>query len=176
MIIYRPVCANANATSSLHCINIGTQEKEFPILLFLLFFDQPFDRSHGEFFTGVLHTISCDHEHRVLWHIIFAHNGMYMADMLNGAAHSVQQSSHTAYIIILAGHWCDFLNISTIMKCLHFAIKQDSSYHCLTGLLFLLFNHRIEAANGIRLQARHGTATIQNKNQFSCILFHFVPP
>ena len=101
---------------------------------------------------------------------------MYMTDMLNGAAHSVQQSSHTAYIIILAGHGYDFLNISTIMKCLHLAIKQDGSYHCLTGLLFLLFNHRIETTNGICLQARHGTAAIQNKNQFSCILFHIVPP
>ena len=36
----------------------------------------------------------------------------------------------------------------------------------LPGLLLLLFDHGVEAADGVRLQPRHRAAAIQNKNQF----------
>lgn len=36
----------------------------------------------------------------------------------------------------------------------------------------LLFNHRIEASDGIALESRHRSASVQNKYEFSNVVFH----
>ena len=38
--------------------------------------------------------------------------------------------------------------------------------------LLLLFDHGIEAADGVALQTSHGTAAVDNENQFSQTLTH----
>ena len=45
-------------------------------------------------------------------------------------------------------------------------VEKHGGDHSLTLFLLLLFDHGVEAADGVALQSAHGAAAIQNKNQF----------
>ena len=49
------------------------------------------------------------------------------------------------------------------MKHLRFIVKEDRGYKGLSRLLFLLFQHGVETADGVALQPLHGAAAIQDE-------------
>lgn len=55
-------------------------------------------------------------------------------------------------------------------------VKEDGGDEGLAGLLLLLFDHGVEAADGVPLQPLHGAAAVQNEHQFRQILLHKNPP
>ena len=50
------------------------------------------------------------------------------------------------------------------MEHLAHIVEQHSGDKCLTALLTLLFDESVEPADGVRLQATHRTAPIQNEH------------
>ena len=53
----------------------------------------------------------------------------------------------------------------SVMNDIHLIIKKNSGHIYFFSLCFLTRNHTIKSTDGITLQAVHGTASIQNKNQ-----------
>lgn len=59
-----------------------------------------------------------------------------------------------------------------VVKHLHPIIEQNRGNKRLSGFLFLLFQHGIEASDGVGLQPLHGAAAVQNEYQLGQILLH----
>ena len=58
------------------------------------------------------------------------------------------------------------------MKHHAFIGKQHGGDQRLAFLLFLLFDHAVEAADRIRLQAGHGAALVKDEDHLCQVLFH----
>ena len=63
-----------------------------------------------------------------------------------------------------------------VMEYLALVIEEDGGDVSFAGFLFLLFDHGVEAADGVPLQPLHGAAAVQDENKFRQILFHNKSP
>ena len=62
------------------------------------------------------------------------------------------------------------------MEHLGLIVKEDGGDEGLAGLLLLLFDHGVEAADGVTLKPLHGAAAVQDENQLCQIVLHKKSP
>ena len=95
-----------------------------------------------------------------------------VADVVNRAADGVQQRRAAARDILPIGQRLDPPDVDAVVDDLALVGKEyrRNKRVALSGLL--LRNHRVEAADRVLFQPRHGTAAVQNENQLRQILFH----
>ena len=95
-----------------------------------------------------------------------------VADMVDGAANSIQQSGTAPHLVIAAGHGLNVPNVRTIVNDLADVVEQDGGNVDLPFLCPLLLNGGVKAPDGVGLKARHGTATVKDEYEFSGVVFH----
>ena len=97
----------------------------------------------------ILHAIRCDDEQRVFRHILNSCVLMDISNVMNCSADSIQKGSTAANGIVLVSHRLNLLNRYTVMNNLAHVVKEDGRDQCLAILPFLLFNHGVEASDGV---------------------------
>ena len=97
-----------------------------------------------------------------------------IADFFDGSADGVQQRGGTAGLVILRRDRADRADVDTVVQQAVIVVKQRGGDAALAGRVLLLFEHRVEPADGIRFQPAHGTAFVQYEDQFRQFLFHDV--
>jgi hypothetical protein len=95
-------------------------------------------------------------------------------DLLDGHADGIQEGSGTADEVILFGKGLNCLQVDAVVEHFVHVVKEDGGHHRLPREGLLLFEHGIETADGVFFQPCHGAAPVQDKNQFSKVLFHGV--
>ena len=86
-----PVLPDAHAGGGFHRVDIGTEEQEFPAVLFLLPLHHCLDLIAGIPVGGILHPVRGDDEDGVLRHILFPGILMDVADVVDRPADRVDQ-------------------------------------------------------------------------------------
>jgi len=95
-----------------------------------------------------------------------------ISNVMNRAADSIQKRGAAANGIVLVGHRLDLLNRYTVMNNLTHVVKEDGRDQCLAILLFLLFNHGVEASDGVCFQPAHRAAAIKDEYDLRQVLSH----
>ena len=121
---------------------------------------------------GVFHAVRGDDEQRALRHVLRPGIFVYVPDVADGPAHRVQQSRAAADAVFLFGDGTDLAQLHPVVQHLDPVVKEDGGDQGLAGLLFLLFQHGVETADGVLLQSLHGTAAVQDEYQLRQIRFH----
>ena len=91
---------------------------------------------------------------------------MDVADVVDGAAHGIQQGRAAAGEILLFRQGRHLAQRQAVMDDHALMVKEHRRDQCLACFLLLPGDHGVEAADGVRLQPRHGAAAVKNKNQF----------
>ena len=115
---------------------------------------------------GVLHAVGGDDEQRLFRPVLFAGVLVDVADMVDGAAHGVKQSRAAAHEILLPGQLLHLVQRNAIVDHLADVVEKHRRDKRLARLLLLLLHHRVEPADGVRLQAFHRTAAVQDEHDF----------
>ena len=97
---------------------------------------------------------------------------MDIPNVMDRSADSIQKRGAAANGIVLVGHRLDLLNRYTVMNNLAHVINEDGRDECLTILFFLLFNHGVEASDGVCFQPAHRAAAIKDKYNLRQVLSH----
>ena len=97
---------------------------------------------------------------------------MDISNVMNCSANSIQKGSTAVNVIVPVGHRLDLLNRYTVMNNLAHVVKEDGRDQCLAILLFLLFNHGVEASDGVCFQPAHRTAAIKDEYDLRQVLSH----
>ena len=84
---------------------------------------------------------------------------MDVSDVVDSSADGIQQGGAAPDIVLLVGDGPDFAHLHPVVEHFGPVIKEDGGDKCLALLLFLLFDHGVETADGVPLQPLHGTAT-----------------
>ena len=170
--IHRPVLGDANGGGGADGVDVGAQEKEFPAVFFLLPPDHGPDPVGGVFPAGVLHAVGGDDEEGLFGPVLLPGVLVDIADVMDGAAHGIQQGGAAPDPVVLPGHGADLLQGHPVVDHIPFGIKQDGGDIGLAGHGLLLFDHGVEAADGVRFQTRHGAAAVEDEYDLGQILFH----
>ena len=101
---------------------------------------------------------------------------MDVADMVDGSADGIQQGGAAPDIVLLFRDGPDLLQGYPVVEHLGTVIEEDGRDKGLARLLLLLFDHGVEAANGVALQPLHRAAAVQDEHQFRQILLHEKSP
>ena len=91
---------------------------------------------------------------------------MDIADVMNSAAHRIQQGSTATGEVLLLSHTGNLVQWQAVMDDHTLVVEEYGGHHGLALFFLLLFNHGVEAADGVALQPAHGSAPVQDKNQF----------
>lgn len=166
LVTHRTVSANAEVSRFLRRVDIGTQEEKLLAVFFFLSLDHAAHRLVVVAAAGVFVTVGGDDEHRLFRHVLAAGVLVDVADVVDGPAHSVQQGRAAAGEILLLGHGRHLFQRQAVMNDHALVVEQHRGDQRLACFPLLLVNHGVEAADGVRLQPRHGAAAIQDKNQF----------
>ena len=95
-----------------------------------------------------------------------------ISNVMNRSADSIQKRGAAANGIVIVGHRLDLLNRYTVMNNLAHVVKEDGRDQCLAILLFLLFNHGVEASDGVCFQPAHRAAAIKDEYDLRQVLSH----
>ena len=120
----------------------------------------------------ILHAIRCDDEQCVFRDIFISCVLVDIPNVMNRSADSIQKGGAAANGIVLVGHRLDPLNRYAVMNNLAHVVKEDGRDQCLTILFFLLFNHGVEASDGVCFQPAHRAAAIKNEYDLRQVLSH----
>ena len=101
---------------------------------------------------------------------------MDVADVVDGPADGIQQGGAAPDIVLLFRDGPDLLQGYPVVEHLGLVIEEDGRNEHLARLLLLLFDHGVEAADGVPLQSLHGAAAVQDEHQFRQILLHKKSP
>ena len=97
---------------------------------------------------------------------------MDVADVVDGPTDCVQKGGTAPDIVLLIGDGPNIAQLHPVVEHLGLIVEEDSGDECLAGLLLLLFDHGVEAADGVPLQSLHGAAAVQDEHQFRQIFLH----
>ena len=164
LVVHRAVRANAEARRLLCRVDVCAEEQKFPAVSLLLPFNHAAHSLVIVAAAGVFVAVGGDDEHRLLRHILPAGVLVNVADVVDGAAHGIQQGRAATGEIILLRHGRYFLQRQAVMDNRAVVGEKHRGDQRLACLLLLLCKHGVEAADGVRFQPRHRTAAIQNKN------------
>ena len=96
--------------------------------------------------------------------------------MVDGPADGIQQGSAAPDIVLFSRDRLDIAHLHPVMEHLGLVVEENSGDKGLAGLLLLLFDHGVEAADGVAFQPLHGAAAVQDEHQFRQILLHKKSP
>ena len=176
VVVHRSVRGDAQMACRLHRVDVGPQEEKLPAVLLLLPPDHLLHLLSGVAVAGVLHAVGGDDEEGVLRHILGPGVLVDISDVVDGPADGVQQGGAAPDRVLLFRDGPDIAHLHPVVKHLAPVIEEDSGNEGLAGLLLLLFDHGVEAADGVALQSLHGAAAVQNEHQFRQILLHKKSP
>lgn len=176
VVVHRTVRGNAQMACCLHRIHVGSQEEKLPAVLLLLppdHFPYPLGRVAA---AGILYAVSDDDEESALRNVFRPGVLVDASDVMDGATDGVQQGGTATDIVLLFRDGQDLAYVYPVMEHLDLVIKEDGGDKSLSWFFLLLFDHGIEATDGVFLQPLHGAATVQNEHQFCQILPHKKSP
>ena len=176
VVIHRPVGGDAQVARGFHRVDVGPKEEKLPAVLLLLALDHLLDPLGGVTAAGIFHAVGGDDEYGVLGHILGRGILVDVSDVVDSSADGIQQGGAAPDIVLLVGDGPDFAHLHPVVEHFGPVIKEDGGDKCLALLLFLLFDHGVETADGVPLQPLHGTATVQDENKFRQILLHDKSP
>ena len=156
----------------LNCIDVCTEEKKLPTVLFLLSFNHFLDLLAVITAACILHAIRCDDEQCVFRDILFSCVLMDIPNVMNRSADSIQKRGAAANGIVPVGHRLHLLNRHTVMDNLAHVVKENGRDQCLAILFFLLFNHGVESSDGVCFQSAHRAAAIKDEYDLRQVLSH----
>ncbi|MBR3880046.1 MAG: hypothetical protein IKJ34_00380 [Mailhella sp.] len=93
--------------------------------------------------------------------------------MLHRAADGIEQGSTACRFVILRGERRNGADVTAIMDDLAFLIEHHSGDKDGKAFRLLLFEQGIEAADGVRFEAIHGAAAVEDEYEFGTV-FHGV--
>jgi len=163
VVVDRSICTNSEMPCRFNCVDVCTEEQKLPAILFLLTLNHFLDLIAIITAACILHAIRCDDEQRVFRHILNSCVLMDISNVMNCSADSIQKGGAAANGIVTVGHRLDLLNWYTVMNNLAHVVKEDGRDQCLTILFFLLFNHGVEASDGVCFQPAHRAAAIKDE-------------
>ena len=123
---------------------------------------------------GVFQSVRRDHEDRMRRNIFLTDVFMNVADVLDRSAERVDQGGAAGWDIVLLCHFPDLLQRDAVIEDVAALIEEHRGYEAVPFLLALLFDHGIESADRILLQAVHRPAAVQDKYQFCKFFVHLV--
>ena len=176
VVVHRPVGGDAQMARRFHRVDVGAQKEEFPAILLLLALDHLFDPLGRVAAAGVLHAVGGDNKQGVLRHVLRPGVLVDVADVVDSPADGVQQCCAAPDIVLFVGDGPDLAHLHPVVEYLGPVIKEDGGDEGLARFLSLLFNHGVEAADGVPLQPLHGAAAVQDENKFRQILLHNKSP
>ena len=156
VVVDRSVCTNSEMPCRLNRVDVCTEEQKLPAILFLLTLNHFLDLLAVITAACILHAVRCDDEQSMFRDIFISCVLVDISNVMNRSADSIQKRGAAANGIVLVGHRLDLLNRYTVMNNLAHVVKEDSRDQCLTILLFLLFNHGVEATDGVCFQPENG--------------------
>ena len=154
------VRGDAEAPGLRRGVDVGAQEEEFPAVLRLFVFDHFADLGVVVAAAGVLHAVGGDDEEGLVRHVLPPGVFVDVADVVDGAAHRIQERGAAAHEVLLLGQRRDFVQGQPVVDDLALVVKEHRGDEGFPGLPPLLFDQRVEAADGVRLQPCHGSAPV----------------
>ena len=151
VVVHCPVGGDAQMARRLHCVDVGPQEEKFPAILFFLPPDHLLDLLGRIAAAGVLHAVGGDDKEGVLGHILVPGVLVDVPNVVDGPADGVQQGGAAPDIVLLVGDGLDLAHLHPVVEHLTLVVKEDGGDERLAGLLLLLFDHGVEAADGVPL-------------------------
>ena len=173
--VHCSVKGNAKVARRLHRVDVGPKEEELPAVLFLLPLDHFFHPLGRIAAAGILHAVGGDNKKSVFRHIHGPGILMDIADMVDSLADGIQQGGAAPNIVLFLRDRLDIAHLHPVMEHLGLVVEENSGDKGLAGLLLLLFDHGVEAADGVVLQPLHGAAAVQNEYQFLKFFFIKIP-
>ena len=95
-----------------------------------------------------------------------------VADVVDRAADGIEQRRAAAHIVIPLRHRCDVLYRYAVVDDNALIVEEHCRDQRLARLIFLLCDHGVEPADGIRLQAGHRAAAVKDEYNLRQVLFH----
>ena len=166
MIIGGAVGLDAKAFGLASRVNVGTQEQKLPAVLGLFVLDHLAHPVIGILAAGIFQAVGGDDEQRLFRSVFGSGVLVHHSDVLDGTAHRIQQRGGTAGAVLVLGHRLHPLQRHAVVQHGAMIVEQHGADQYGALLLLLLADHTVKAANGVLLHTAHGTAAIQNKNQF----------
>ena len=96
--------------------------------------------------------------------------------MLDGTSDDIQQAGAAPNIVLFFDDRSNLTYLHTVMGHLALVVKEDGRGESLAGLFLLLFDHSVEATDGISLQPLHGATAVQDENKLRQILLYEKSP
>ena len=172
MIVRGALRANSEPSGFLGSVDIGAQEQEFPAVLLLLTLNHGSNSVVAVAAAGIFHTVGSDDEEGLLRPVFLPGVLVDVADVMDSPAHRIQQCGAAPDKVFLFRQRRNLLQGHPIVNHLNFVVEEHRGNQSLTRLPFLLFDHGVEAADGVRFQSCHGAAAVEDKYDFRQILFH----
>ena len=126
---------------------------------------------------GILHAVGNNHKQHLIRPVFRGHRLLYRRDLPNGLSHGVQQGRAAPDIILPLRDRRHCLDLQPVMEQFVLVIKQYRRDPDAARLRFLLLQHGVVAADGVRFQTAHGATTVTEKDQFQFLFTHkkFLP-
>ena len=155
-------------------VDVGAEEDELPAVSLLLALDHVADLVEAVAAAGVLHAISDDDENGLLRDILLACVFVDVADVVDGATDGVEQGGAAADVVLGIRHGLDLVDLHAVVEDFGPVVEEQDRGQdlALFVFFFLSVDHAVEAADGVGLQAAHGTAAVQDQYKLSQILSH----
>ncbi len=163
---------DAEPSGFLGSVDVGSQEQEFPAVFLLLTANHGLNPVVAVAAAGVFQAVGGDDEEGLLRPVFLSGVLVDVSDVVDGPAYRVQQRGAAPDKVFLFRQGLDFLQRHPVVDHLNFVVEKHRGDQGLTRLPLLLFDHGVEAADGVLLQARHGAAAVENKYDFRQVLFH----
>ena len=163
---------DAERVRRLYGVDIRAEEQKLPAVFCLFLFDHLPDVRNAVAAAGVFHSVGRDDEQRVFRHVLRPRVFVDVGDVVDRAADGVEQRRAAAHGVVVGRQRANVLHVHAVVNDLARAVKQHGRDKRRAVRLFLLFDHGVEAADRIRLQPRHGTAAVEEKDDLCQALFH----
>ena len=97
---------------------------------------------------------------------------MHVADVMHSRSYGVQKGGAATHAVLLIRHRLYLLDIHPVVNDFAAIGEQHRGEKSPTGFFLLLFHHCVETADGVVLEACHGSAAVQDEYYFCKIAVH----
>ena len=153
-------------------IDVCAEENEFPIVLLLLPFYHLLYAIRSVLVARILVAVGSDDEDGLFGAVFLAGILVHVAYVVDSASDGVEQCGATAGVVFLLGEGSDVRERYAVVEHLHLGVEKYRRDIRLALLLLLLIDGGVEAPDGVLLESAHGTAAVQDENDFGESLFH----
>ena len=135
-------------------------------------FHHPLHLSIAVTAAGILHAVCRDDKDGFPGTVLFPGVFMHIGDMVYCTADCVQQSCTSTHKILAVCQRLYLPYVSAVIDDSIVIAEQHSRQNCIARCRFLLLHHRVEAADRVTFQSRHGTASVKDEYDFSKVFVH----